>query len=86
MTYLTDDVKPGTSVAAKIRASRHRTMGHNRSGNIGLDEHTVRQRRVGGLVLLRGKGVQDGGVNSQRTDRGPSSGGGRRWGRINTSS
>jgi hypothetical protein len=53
-TYLTDDVKSGASVTTKIRTSRDRAMGHNRSRNVGLNEHAIRQRGVGGLVLFRG--------------------------------
>jgi hypothetical protein len=76
-TYLTNDVKPGASMATKVRAGRDRTVGHDWGGNVGLDEHTVRQRGVGGLVLFGGQGVQDGGVDPQR-DQGSSGGG--RWG------
>jgi len=65
-TYLADNVKSSTSVTTKIRTGRDRAMGHDWSGNIGLDEHAVRQGGVGGLILLRGQGIQDGGINPQR--------------------
>ena len=85
MAYLADDIKSGTSVTTKIRTSRDRTMGHDWSRNVRLDEHTVRQRGVGRLVLLGGEGVQDGSINSQRTYWGSSTGGGWRGSRSNTS-
>ena len=84
-TYLADNVESGTSVTAEIRTGGDRTMGHDWGRNVRLDEHAVRQRGVGGLVLLRGQGIQDGSINSQGTYRGPSGGGGRRGSRVDTS-
>lgn len=66
MTYVANNIKSGASVTTKIRASRDRTVGHNWGGNVGLDEHTVRQRGIGGLVLLRSQGIQDGSIDPQR--------------------
>lgn len=87
MTYLADNVKSGASVTTKVRAGGDRAMGHDWSGNVGLDEHAIRQGGVGGLILLGGQGVQDGSINSQRAHRGPSGGnGGWRGSRVNTSS
>jgi len=39
---LTNDVKPGAGVTAKVGTGRDRSMGHDWSGDIGLDEHAVR--------------------------------------------
>jgi len=69
-------------VAAEVRTGGDRAMGHDWGGNIGLDEHAVRQGRVGGLVLFRGQRVQDGSINPQRANRRPS--GGWRGSRGNT--
>jgi hypothetical protein len=73
-------------VTTKVRTGRDGAMGHDWSGNVSLDKHAVRQSGVGGLVLLRGQGVQDGSINSQRSHGRSSSAG--RWGRSrsNTSS
>jgi len=68
-TYPADNVESSTRVTTKVRAGRDGAMGHDWSGNVGLDEHAVRQGGVGGLVLLRGQGVQDGSINSQRAHR-----------------
>lgn len=74
-------------MTTKVRTGRNRTMGHDWSRNVGLDKHAVCQRGVGRLILLGGQGIQDGGVNPQRTHRRSSrGGGGRRGGRGNTSS
>ena len=73
-------------MTTKVGTSSDRTMGHDGSGNIRLNEHTVRQCGVGGLVLLRGQGVQDGSIHSQRAHRGffgAACGG--RGSRVNTS-
>jgi len=72
-------------VTAKVWTGRDGAMGHDWSGNVGLDEHAVRQGGVGGLVLLRGKGVQDGGINPQRAHWRSSRGSGRWRSRGNTS-
>ena len=82
MTYPADDVESSTSVTTKVRTGSDRTVGHDRSGNIRLDEHAVRQGGVGRLILLRGPGIQDGSINSQgahrRSSRGNSGWGGCR--------
>jgi hypothetical protein len=69
MFSLANNVETSAGVTTKVRTSGDRTMGHDWSGNVSLDEHTIRQSGVGGLVLLRGQGVYDGGVDSQRTHR-----------------
>ena len=87
VTYPADNIKSSAGVATKVRTGGDGAMGHDWSGNVGLDEHPVRQGRVSGLVLLRGQGVQDGSINSQGTHR-RSSGidGGWRGSRVNASS
>jgi hypothetical protein len=72
-------------VTTKVRTSRDRTVGHDGGGNVGLDEHTVRQCGISGLVLLGSQGVQNGSIDSQG-DRGSSGGSGRRGSRSNASS
>lgn len=68
-TYPADDVESSTSVTTKVRTGSDRAMGHNRSGNIRLDEHAVRQGGVCRLILLRSHRVQDGSINSQGAHR-----------------
>ena len=84
VTYLANNVKPGAGVTTKVGSSRDRTVGHDGSGNVGLDEHAVCQCGIGGFVLLGGQGVQNRSVNPER-NLGSSGAGGRRGGRSNTS-
>ena len=65
-------------MTTKVRTGRDGAMGHDRSGNICLDEHAVRQGGVGRLVLFSGPGVQEGSINSQGAHR-RSSGGNSGW-------
>lgn len=82
-----DNVQSSTRVTTKVRTGGDGAVGHNRSGNVGLDEHAIRQGGVGGLVLLRRYGIQDRSVDPQRTHRGsPRSNGGWRGSRGDASS
>ena len=54
MTYPANNVESSTSVATKVGTGSDGTMGHDRSGDVGLDEHAVCQGGVGRLVLLGG--------------------------------
>lgn len=87
VTYPADNVESSTSVTTKVRTSSDGAMGHDRSGNIRLDEHAVRQGGVGRLILFRGHGVQNRSINSQGAHRRPSRGSSRwRGSRGDTSS
>ena len=87
ITYPANNVKSSASMATKVRTGGDGAVGHDWSGNVGLDEHAVRQGGVGRLILLRRQGVQDGSIDSQRAHRRPSCiNGGWRGSRINASS
>ena len=63
VAYLANNVKPGAGVTTEVGSSCDRSVGHDGSGNVGLNEHAICQRGIGGFVLLGGQGVQNRGVN-----------------------